>query len=212
MEIRRHTDSAVGEKQSCTDTDRLRALGKQARGRLTGKERDQKGKKAAQNLCALSEWQTAESFLLFVSFGTELPTRRLLETALLQKKAVYCPKVFPDEKRMEFYRIGGPEELKPGFGGILEPPEGKECFLAGKSGRALMVVPGTAFDRQGNRIGYGGGYYDRYVGAIPEKSRPVLAGLCFSCQLTERIAAKAHDVRMDLVVTENGAIHVPCQE
>ena len=165
MEIRRHTDSAVGEKQSCTDTDRLRALGKQARGRLTGKERDQKGKKAAQNLCALSEWQTAESILLFVSFGTELPTYRLLETALLQKKAVYCPKVFPDEKRMEFYRIG-----------------------------------------------YGGGYYDRYVGAIPEKSRPVLAGLCFSCQLAERIAAKAHDVRMDLVVTENGAIHVPCQE
>lgn len=204
MEIKRPIDPAFWKEDF--STDRMRALGKQAREKLTGQERSQKSREALQNLCALSEWQTSDTVLTFVSFGTEICTQELIQTALLQKKAVYCPKVFPPEKRMAFYRIGGLSELKPGFGGILEPPESREIFVPGRTDRALMVVPGTVFDRQGNRMGYGGGYYDRYAGAIARQNRPVLAGLCFACQLTEQLPAEDHDIRMDLVVTEDKVI------
>lgn len=188
-------------------TDRLRALGTKSREKLTDQEREQKSREAVQSLCALSEWETCGSILTFVSFGTEISTQSLIERALLEKKAVYCPKVFPEEKRMVFYRIRELSQLRPGFCRISEPQESAEHFVTGQEGQALMIVPGTAFDRQGNRIGYGGGYYDRYVGAIPQKNRPTLAGLCFACQLSDRIPVKSHDICMDLVVTENGALY-----
>lgn len=124
---------------------------------------------------------------------------------------------------MEFYRIFSREDLKPGFRGIPEP-EGRSLAFEkhkaddwqaesrearrqddagngfGKYPDALLIAPGTVFDRTGHRIGYGGGYYDRYLGQFSVEHRPYCIGLCFSCQLAERILPETHDVRMDRVI------------
>ena len=187
----------------------LRTLGKERRDGLGEEGRIQKSRQAFQNLTALPEWQESQTVLTFASFGTEISTRELIQSALELKKAVYCPKVSPELKEMIFYRIRSISELISGFCGILEPRESGECYIPAAGCRTLMIVPGTVFDRKGDRIGYGGGYYDRYLGAAAKQDRPFLAGLCFECQLTDYIPAQSHDVGMDMVVTEKRVIRVP---
>lgn len=74
------------------------------------------------------------------------------------------------------------------------------CAVFGRSQKTLLIAPGTVFDREGHRIGYGGGYYDRYLGGFSDTDRPYCVGLCFSCQLTERIWPEKHDIKMDWVI------------
>ena len=94
-------------------------------------------------------------------------------------------------------------ELAPGYQHILEPPGQTKRFLPDASIPTLLTAPGLAFDRSGARIGYGKGFYDRYLGKIPAADRPYLVGLCFSCQLFEILdGQKPHDINMDLIVTE----------
>ena len=94
-------------------------------------------------------------------------------------------------------------ELAPGYQHILEPPGQTKRFLPDASIPTLLTAPGLAFDRSGARIGYGKGFYDRYLGKIPVADRPYLVGLCFSCQLFEILdGQKPHDINMDLIVTE----------
>ena len=91
----------------------------------------------------------------------------------------------------------------PGYQHILEPCGQTKRFLPDASIPALLAAPGLAFDRSGARIGYGKGFYDRYLGKIPAADRPYLVGLCFSCQLFEMLdGQKPHDINMDLIVTE----------
>lgn len=107
------------------------------------------------------------SLLCYVSYGSELDTRELIREALRLGKEVYVPKV-GENRRMDFFRIGALEELHPGFHGILEPPDTARIYVGEGAERALMLMPGVAFDLCGNRLGYGGGYYDRYLAAHPQ--------------------------------------------
>lgn len=121
----------------------------------------------------------AESLLCYVSCGSELDTGELVREALRLGKKVYVPRV-GDDHRMDFFRIGAPEELQPGFHGIMEPPDTAQIYTGESTDaggdraaampekRALMLMPGVAFDRYGSRLGYGGGYYDRYLAAHPQ--------------------------------------------
>lgn len=123
-----------------------------------------------------------ESLLCYVSYGSELRTQELLYEALRLGKAVYVPKVLAD-RRMDFFRIYSLEELEPGFHGIPEPSGGSEMF--GGADRALMLMPGVAYDLYGNRLGYGGGYYDRYLAAHPQ-FRTCSIAIGYNCQRTRR--------------------------
>lgn len=188
------------------------------RNSLTEKERERRCVRIREQLVLCEMWKQAESVLTYVSYGTEVSTRELIGLALLEGKRVFCPRV--EGKKIEFYRILSENDLTPGFRGILEPDGKTERFerkgqeethatlrqrasdgaLPEKSPKALLLAPGTVFDRKGNRMGYGGGYYDRYLGQFPENTRPYCVGLCFSCQLAERIAVQKHDIRMDMVI------------
>ena len=124
-----------------------------------------------------------------------------IDAALAAGKEVFLPKVLGDQ--MEFFRITDRAELAPGYQHILEPPGQTKRFLPDASIPTLLTAPGLAFDRSGARIGCGKGFYDRYLGKIPAADRPYLVGLCFSCQLFERLdGQKPHDINMDLIVTE----------
>ncbi len=109
----------------------------------------------------------ARSLLCYVSYGSELDTRELIREALRLGKEVYVPKV-GEGRRMDFFRVGALEELQPGFHGILEPPDTARIYGGEGAERTLMLMPGVAFDLYGNRLGYGGGYYDRYLAAHPQ--------------------------------------------
>ncbi len=137
----------------------------------------------------------SESLLCYVSYGSELDTEELIREALRLGKAVYVPRVLAGH-RMDFFRIGSLEELRPGFHGIPEPPESGEIYVGEEAvaEAALMLMPGVAYDPYGNRLGYGGGYYDRYLSAHPRFQTYSIA-IGHSCQLVERVPAEETDCR-----------------
>lgn len=137
----------------------------------------------------------SESLLCYVSYGSELDTGELIREALRLGKAVYVPRVLTGH-RMDFFRIGSLGELQPGFHGIPEPQESGEIY-AGEEAvteAALMLMPGVAYDPYGNRLGYGGGYYDRYLSAHPRFQTYSIA-VGHSCQLVERLPVEETDCR-----------------
>lgn len=152
----------------------------------------------AEKLFGLPLWQEAKNLLFYVSWGAELSTIALIERALTEGKQVFCPKV--TKEGMEFYPIESLAALLPGYRGILEPCATAVSYTPAIHGEALLIAPGSVFDLFGHRIGYGGGYYDRYLARFSAADRPYCIGVCFACQLTDRIQAMPHDVSMDLVL------------
>ena len=138
-----------------------RALGKQNREQLSEESRFQKSREIAENLMATAVWKQAKQVLLYASYGSEVSTGLLMDAALAAGKEVFLPKVLGDQ--MEFFRITDRAELAPGYQHILEPPGQTKRFLPDASIPTLLTAPGLAFDRSGARIGYGKGFYDRYL-------------------------------------------------
>lgn len=145
----------------------------------------------------------AEHILCYVNFHREVETVYLMERCLAMQKKLYCPLVSGTE--MDFYRIFALSELQSGFHGIPEPPRRQNCLFVpdAEKQNAVMIMPGAVFDRQRRRIGYGGGYYDRYLqraGAI------VTMAAAFALQVREAIPSEPHDIRPDIIMTENGEV------
>lgn len=196
MEKERVVDPASGIQKSL----RKEILAK--RDRLSETERLQYSRQILKKVTALPEYQTADWILAYASFRSEVDTKELIDRALADRKRVLLPKVEGSE--MHFWEIHSREKLKEGFHGIMEPepdetqiPE-KDAFRGQK---VMMWMPGAAFDAKRNRIGYGGGYYDRYLAGMPE-CELCTAALGFSCQIIEEIPVQRHDIAPDLVITE----------
>lgn len=166
-----------------------------------------------KNLTARSCYQQAAAVLLYISFRSEVETASLMKQAFADGKAVFVPKVSGQE--MEFFQISGWEDLAEGYRGIMEPMGGRlytdwvsQCQGAEHS-HTLICLPGAAFDKKCHRIGYGGGFYDRYLGRLLKNSKDTpccMAALAFSCQIFEEIPWEAHDVCPKEIVTENEVI------
>lgn len=157
---------------------------------------------AQQQVLALGPFQQAARIALYASLGNEIDTTLLFAAARLAGKQLYYPLVCND--RLAFHQIIALEQLRLGSFGILEP-----CPVG--SGQTheqmdLIVVPGVAFDLQGHRIGFGKGYYDRYLADMDPL--PMLVGLCHDFQLCPEVPAEGHDIRMDYVVTEFRVVHI----
>ncbi|HJA93897.1 MAG TPA: 5-formyltetrahydrofolate cyclo-ligase [Candidatus Eisenbergiella merdipullorum] len=182
---------------------KLRQRAVRRRSGLSGEEREFAGKQILCTLCSLPQYRSAARLLTYVSLGDEAPTWGLIRTALSEGKQVYCPRV-EEAGRMSFYRIRSTDELEPGFHGIWEPPA-KEMQKYRPGPHDLIIMPGTAFDRKRGRLGYGGGYYDRFLQTLGENSVEKIA-LCFSCQVMEDLPQDVTDIRPDLIVTEQEII------
>lgn len=169
---------------------------------MSDRERQAAGREMIQKIIYLDEYRRADILLGFIGYGSEPDTVPLLETAVESGKMVYCP-VSKENGTMEFYRFRKREDLVEGYKRIPEPSEAEERFEKGNAFSVFMLMPGVAFDGEKHRIGYGKGFYDRYLGMFrPE----CVAAVGFECQMVEKIPAEEFDVRPDLVVTEKRVI------
>ena len=173
----------------------IRKQMKQLRADMTRTERFEKSMQIFEQLITVPEFKRADRIYTYVSMDNEIDTIMLIDYSLSLEKRVFVPRV--SGKDMEFYEISDISELNPGYMGIHEPDiNGKEPDY---SRTGFMCMPGLAFDRSYNRIGYGGGFYDRYLSV---ENKLYKAALAYEAQLLESIPAQDGDVRPDMIVTE----------
>ena len=173
----------------------IRKQMKQLRADMTRTERFEKSMQIFEQLITVPEFKRADRIYTYVSMDNEIDTIMLIDYSLSLEKRVFVPRV--SGKDMEFYEISDISELNPGYMGIYEPDiNGMEPDY---SRTGFMCMPGLAFDRSYNRIGYGGGFYDRYLSV---DNKLYKAALAYEAQLLESIPAQDGDVRPDMIVTE----------
>lgn len=178
------------------------------RGELTDEECMEKSNFIWRNLFTLQSIQKAEYILCYVDYTSEVKTKGLIEQMLSLGKHVYVPRVCGED--MDFYRISSLNDLLAGYRGILEPQSDAdkrftEELLAQHKEDTVMLLPGVAFDKKGGRIGYGKGYYDRYLMRIPCKERIALS---YQMQLVKDAKSSEQDIPLTGIVTEHEIIQI----
>ena len=150
-------------------------------------------------------FKKADIIFAYSSMKDEIPTERIIQTALESGKRVALPKVISsvsDGAMMEFLLVDGDTLYTSGVYGIMEPGCGERVSPGGGNDRIEILIPGLCFDLEKNRIGYGGGYYDRYLAQFDRKRFHVTA-LAYEYQIFEVIPTDEYDSKVDLVITEN---------
>ncbi|HYA27573.1 MAG TPA: 5-formyltetrahydrofolate cyclo-ligase [Acidobacteriota bacterium] len=150
----------------------------------------------------LPEYCGAGAVALYSPVQNEVDTQGILDNALASGKKVFYPKLSTDNSP-GFYRIYSQNELVAGRSGFLEPA-GVESISPADYDNLLVFVPGVAFDRCGNRLGWGGGWYDRVLSDLGKCG--VFVGLAYECQLVEHLAKEMWDQRVHFIITENHLI------
>lgn len=182
------------------------ALREQARkNRIAQKDKEAVSKKICESFMALPAYRSARTVMWYVDAGSEVRTRHTLPEALTHGKRVVVPYCIVETNELELFHLEDMSELVEGAYKILEPREDLRkvpAKILQPEELDLVMVPGTAFDARGGRMGQGKGYYDRLL-ARARKDAPLVA-LAFECQMFPSIPVDAHDVYMDLVITEVG--------
>lgn len=158
----------------------------------------------AARLSALPGYQRAASLFIYVSVKREPDTRQLIEAALAQGKKVAVP-LCRTGGRMEARQIQSLSQLRPAAFGLLEPQE--SAGVVPPEEIDFVVVPCVACDQKGRRLGYGGGYYDRY---LAQSRGWFVACLCREEMLVEQLPAEPHDILMPCIVTEKRSLWPGC--
>lgn len=205
------------------------------RNNLSMEERERYSAQIRERVVCHASYREAQIILAYASYLSEVDTMMLIEQALADGKHVFVPKVAGED--MEFWQITSTDGLHAGYRGIPEPVQGISFpeWLAGRAGSAkrqmnidkkmeqdrienknkimiMMWMPGAVFDRERHRIGYGKGFYDRYLSRLSYESREdplqtegfrlITAALAYSCQVMWQIPYEPHDIKPDMVVTE----------
>lgn len=149
-----------------------------------------------ERVISLYPYRNCQCLLTYVSKENEVDTIQLIKQAFLDKKKVAVPKCVENHK-MDFYFINSLDDLEKGAFGLLEPKT-DICRKAGNFTNAVCIVPAMSFDFRGFRIGYGGGYYDRFLSGFSGKK----IGICYSNCIQWKLPKGIYDTSVDMVVTE----------
>lgn len=173
------------------------------RNSLSPETRRQMSARIADAFTSLPLSRQRQIFFIYCGYCSEVATAHLIHRLLAAGKTVAVPRTLPDEAAMLAVRITDPErELAPGYRGIPEPGlQLSASAVLSPGDLEVAVVPGLVFDLNGHRLGYGGGFYDRFLAV--DAPRALRVGLAYSGQVVEQIAAQSHDVPMDMLITEN---------
>ena len=175
-------------------------------------ERKAKSDEIHQRFFQLTEQYDLRSYFLFVSFRSEVETMGLINQLLGGGKIVSVPFVSVKEKKMTAVRLINPgEDLVPGYYGILEPSRKiVDERKIDPAGIDIVVLPGSVFDEKGGRLGYGGGFYDRFL-ALEIRPSALRVALAFDMQVLEEVPQQPHDMPVDFIITENRIITAPTE-
>ena len=144
----------------------------------------------------------SDTIMMFVSYKTEVRTWEMMDLVVSSGRLLAVPRVEGDV--ICFYVVEGPEDMEPGCMGIMEPRDHCEEYIPPEDrSRVQIITPGVAFDEEGRRIGYGGGYYDKYFEQYPGLRK---AALAFDLQITDHVPTEETDVRVDMIFTESRKI------
>lgn len=166
-------------------------------------EKDRKDLDILNRLKESSIYSQSKTFFVYVSSEIEVDTRRLIKGLLDDRKTVAVPLCDTDNCLMDFYEIRTFSELSEGAYGILEP-DCTVCRKAAFDENTVCIVPGLSFDKNGYRLGFGKGYYDRFLSHFSGTS----IGLCYEECMCEKLICDKHDKRVSAVVTENKFIMI----
>jgi 5-formyltetrahydrofolate cyclo-ligase len=176
---------------------KLREKYKQLRCALDAAQKAEMDSEMQSRLLSMRQYAACRSVFTYVSKPIEVDTLSIIAAALANHKRVAVPRCIPGTKEMEFYWITSLQQLEPGAFGVLEPvPE--QCEPAVDFHGGLCIVPGLSFDVQGFRLGYGKGYYDRFLSRFPGTT----VGLCYSVCTQWKLPHGKFDRPVDFLLTE----------
>ena len=162
----------------------------------------EKSKRIENKLADHPYYQNAKNILFYVSYGNEVSTHDLIKDALQKKKNVFVPVSDTKTKTLQVAHLSSWDDLAPGAYSILEPQRDKQRFVPFQVIN-LIIVPGVAFDRKGNRLGHGGGFYDWLICKLPTVQT---IGLAFSFQIVDELPTESSDQKVRTIITEDEII------
>jgi len=174
------------------DKKELRSYIRQQKRAMTEQQIVAASQRLGELFAASEEYRNADTIYGYLPYNQEVRTVAMLEKAMADGKRVAVPKVYGEE--MRFIYITDMSQVEKGYAGIPEPiADGPVA----DDPKALVLMPGLAFDPQGHRIGYGGGFYDRFLAMEPD--HPTLA-LCYDFQMLEHLETEEFDIPVDKVL------------
>ncbi|MHB1511269.1 MAG: 5-formyltetrahydrofolate cyclo-ligase [Acidimicrobiales bacterium] len=189
------------QRSSRSTKDMLRATMRETRRAIPPAERANAAARIVSSVLSLPEIGSAHTVLAFASFGSEVPTAELLAQLEADGVQVLLPYLEAGEMQVAAHRNG--EQLEPTSYGPREPRLRRHRET---SAIDAVILPGLAFDRRGARLGYGGGYYDRFLRRL--SARPALVAIGFAEQVLEQVPTTSDDVTVDIIVTDRDVIRV----
>lgn len=181
------------------DKTELRKHFKAIRLSMSESERKFLNEKICGNFICLSQYKDCHDLLVYVSSDIEVSTREIMTSAFGEKN-VLCPKCVKGTNKMNFYDVSDFSQLDRGAYGILEPDS--DCVMRNTFENAVCIVPGLSYDSIGYRLGFGKGYYDRFLSDF----EGIKIGICYECCLSENLPNDKYDIKVDMLVTEKRVI------
>lgn len=149
-------------------------------------------------------YKNARVIFAFVSFKSEVDTHQIINRAIMDKKIICVPKIKSRDKEIEIYKINSLSDLSKGYYGILEPSD--NCPTIDSNNIDLILMPGSAFDRKGGRVGYGMGYYDRFLVKMDRDVDKI--ALAYDFQVLDKVPMEERDIRINGIITNKEFILV----
>lgn len=175
----------------------IRNIIKEKRSILTDKEKELMDNIIFNKIIESESYKIAKVMFVYVSFQGEVDTKRFIEYALNQDKRICVPKIVSKKEGLKAVEINSLQDLKEGAYGILEP-EGFNSEI-NKEEIDLILMPGVAFDKEGGRVGYGGGFYDRFLKGVSKDTSKI--ALAYDFQIFNKVPMEEQDVRIDGIIT-----------
>ena len=169
---------------------------------MTEEERAEKNEKICKNMLASATFRYADILLMFYPKSDEIDLRRVAEAALAAGKKIAFPRCNAEDHTMVFHYVSSLDELSPGSYNIMEPDASLPVFSpkTAENTNVVCIVPAVVFDKKGFRIGYGGGYYDRYLAGF----RGTKIGFAYRDFIVNFVPHGRFDLTVDVMITERG--------
>lgn len=159
--------------------------------------------KICQNIISSEIYKKSNIILAYMALNDEVNLSTVIKNAIQNNKSVYIPKVVSQTSEMDFYQIFSNDKTQKGNFGIQEPnPNNKKFETKNYDDSVLILIPGRAFSKKGERLGRGKSYYDNFLSKLDIK-KLVFAAVCFDCQILEEIPTEPHDIKMNFIFSES---------